>query len=75
MKFIKFYNFENNCIIIVPDFLRNIFIKCNFLIYSKKSVINKINIYFLINNLLRKSKLFLNILLNSKIIFREPKKK
>ena len=74
MKFIKFYNFENNCIIIVPDFLRNIFIKSNFLIYSKKSVINKINIYFLINNLLGKIKLFLYILLNSKIIFREPKK-
>lgn len=74
MKFIKFYNFENNCMIIVPDFLRNIFIKSKFLIYSKKSVINKINIYFLINDLLRKIKLFLNILLNSKIIFREPKK-
>ena len=75
MKFIKFYDFKNNCTFIVPDFVKNIFEANKFYIRTNNKLKKKIIIFFLHNSLLRKFKLLINILLNSKIIFEEPKKK
>lgn len=75
MKFIKFYDFKNNCTFIVPDFVKNIFDANKSYTRADNKLKKNIIIFFLSNNSMRKLKLLINILLNSKIIFEEPKKK